>query len=201
MLRPATFALCCLALAGGLSAAEQKSKFNEKVNVGDKPPAFQNLEGVDGKPHSLSDYKDAEVLVVAFTGNNCPVAQAYQERFRNLVRDYRGKKVQFIAINANAGEADRLDEMKEHAAARNFSFDYLADPQQKVARAYGAAATPHLFVLDKERRIAYMGAFDDSMNPAKVEHHYVRDAVEALLKGEDPEIAESKQFGCPILYN
>ena len=190
-----SLAICVLA-ASSLSAA----KFNKKVDLGDQPAAWKNLQGVDGKSHSLGDYKDAEVLVVAFTCNHCPVANAYEARFNALVESFKGKKVKFVAISVSDSEVDSLENMADRSKEKGYKFDYLQDLSQDSARAYGALVTPHMYVLDKDRKIAYMGAFDDSMNPAKVEKHYVKDAVNALLKGKQPEIKESLQFGCGIQY-
>ena len=176
------------------------AKFNKIVDIGDKPVAWKDLEGVDGKTHSLSDYKDAEVLVIAFTCNHCPVANAYEARFNEFAGAYKDKKVQFVAISVSDSDVDSLENMAKRAKEKGYKFDYLQDLSQETARAYGALVTPHLYVLDRDRKIAYMGAFDNSMNPAKVEKHYVKDAVEALLKGKEPEVKESLQFGCGIQY-
>ena len=176
------------------------AKFNKIVDIGDKPVAWKDLEGVDGKTHSLSDYKDAEVLVIAFTCNHCPVANAYEARFNEFAGAYKDKKVQFVAISVSDSDVDSLENMTERAKEKGYKFDYLQDLSQETARAYGALVTPHLYVLDRDRKIAYMGAFDNSMNPAKVEKHYVKDAVDALLKGKEPEVKESLQFGCGIQY-
>jgi peroxiredoxin len=189
-----------LAAALLATAAAAQSKFNEKVSVGEKAPGFEDLEGTDGKRHRLSDYKDAEVLVLAFTCNQCPMAQAYEERFKRFVKTYRKRKVAFVAINP-CGGTETMEKMKERAEEHEFNFHYLADRDQKVARSYGAAVTPQLFVLDKQRRIAYMGAFDDKMDPSKVKHRYLEEAVDALLDGRQPEVAETLQFGCAIEYN
>ncbi|MBW3542261.1 MAG: redoxin domain-containing protein [Planctomycetes bacterium] len=191
-----TFALAMAASAGVCRAAD----FNRQVDIGDKAPSFENLEGVDGRRHSLDDYREAKLLVLAFTCNHCPVVKAYEERFQQFVREYRDKGVRFVALNCSLQPVDSLPKMRERADERGFKFDYLFDPTQNVGRAYGATVTPHVFVLDGERRIAYMGAFDDRKEPEKVERHYVRDAVEALLAGRRPEIEETRQFGCGIEY-
>jgi len=187
-----------ICLAAGRSAPA--GKFNKHVDVGDKPAAWEDLKGVDGTTHSLSDYKDSDVIVVAFTCNHCPVANAYEARFDELAKAYKDKKVSFVAISVSDAEADSMENMKKRAEEKDYQFDYLQDLSQDSARAYGAMATPHLYVLDKDRKIAYMGAFDNSMNPAKVEKHYVKDAVDALLAGKEPEVQESLQFGCRIEY-
>jgi peroxiredoxin len=192
----ALIALCVFPLASPARAAD----FNKRVDIGDKAPQFADLEGTDGKRHGLPDFADAKVLVVAFTCNTCPMARSYEKRFVEFAREYQDDGVTFVAINCNTGPADRLEAMKERASERGFEFPYLHDPSQAVGRAYGATVTPHLFVLDKNRRIAYMGAFDDKQDPAKVKRRYVRDATDALLAGREPEIAETRQFGCAIQY-
>ena len=195
-----------LTMMAGLAAAAltvsvcSAADFNKVLDVGDKAPTFKGLIGIDDERHSLSDYNDAKVVVIAFTCNHCPVAVAYEDRFVQFTKEYKDKGVAFVAINVNNLPADRLDRMKERAEKKGFNFDYLYDPTQKVGRNYGATVTPHMFVLDKDRRIAYMGAFDDSQNPNKVKEEYVRDAVDALLRGEEPEVKESRQFGCSIKY-
>jgi len=192
-----TSAICVLAFG---SSALSAAKFNKKVDIGDKVEPFENLQGVDGETHSLSDYKKADVVVVAFTCNHCPVANAYVERFNEFAKTYKDKNVRLVAISVSDMEADSLENMKKRAKEKNYQFDYLQDLSQETARNFGALVTPHLYVLDEDRKIAYMGAFDDSMNPAKVEKHYVKDAADALLAGSEPEIKESLQFGCGIQY-
>ena len=189
-------ALCGMSLA--LTSLEA-GKFNKKLNVGDVAPVWKGLVGIDDRPHALADLEKAKIVVVAFTCNHCPVAEAYEERFIQFVKEFKPRGVEFVAINSNLIEADRPDKMKARAKEKNFNFDYLFDAAQETGRAYGAAVTPHLFVLDKDRRIAYMGAFDDTMN-ADIKHHYVQNAVEALLAGKKPEVEESRQFGCGINY-
>jgi peroxiredoxin len=186
-----------LLLAG---TAAHAGKFNKAVDVGDKPAAWSGLTGADGEQHSLADYAEAKVLVVAFTGDNCPVAADYVGRFKKFAADHQGGEVAFVAVNCDVGGPDKLARMKERAARLGFNFDYLHDPTQEVPRSYGALCTPHLFVLDARRRIAYMGAFDNSRDPSRVKHDYVRDAVAALLRGERPEVTETLQFGCGIEY-
>jgi peroxiredoxin len=170
------------------------------VAIGAPGPAFHDLEGVDGKTHSLSDYADAKLVAVVFTCNHCPVAQAYQDRLIQLTKDYQDQGVQVVAINVNNIEPDRLPKMKERAEGKGFNFPYLYDPSQQIARDYGATVTPHVFVLDGERNVAYMGAIDDSQNEDKVQQHYLRDALDALLAGQTPQTSTTQQFGCSIKY-
>jgi peroxiredoxin len=187
-------------LLGLSGVAVAKAKFNRVVSVGDIAPRWSNLPGTDGAKHSFDDFKEASVLVVVFTCNHCPVAKGYEDRLIGFVEKYRGRGVTLVAINVNTGKVDRLDKMRERAAARGFNFTYLFDESQQTARAYGATVTPHAFVLDGKRRIAYMGAFDDQNEPDRVRRHYVIDAVEAVLAGRAPAIPESLQRGCGIQY-
>lgn len=176
------------------------AKFNKVVEIGQKAPDWTDLAGVDGKRHSLKDYAQAKVLVVVFLANPCPVAGAYEHRLVEFAGKFQPEGVQLVAICASQSEADSLPRMKERAKAGKFNFPYLHDPSQKSARELGALVTPHLFVFDAERKVAYMGAFDDANLAANVERHYVRDAVAALLAGKPVETTESRPRGCAIDY-
>jgi peroxiredoxin len=191
------------ALATGVNfstAAEKgKSKFNRIVAVGDKAPEWADLPGVDGKAHSLADYRDAKAVVVVFTCNHCPVAKMYEARLIELAQTYE-KDFQVVAISVSHNGADGLEKMKARAAESKLPFPYLFDESQESARRYGATATPHFFLLDGERKIAYMGAFDDNVDSKKVEKHYLADALKAVLAGKEPRVRESLQRGCPIDY-
>jgi peroxiredoxin len=173
-------------------------EFNAKLDIGKPAPSFSNLEGVDGKTHSLSDYKK-DVVVIIFTCNSCPVAKHYQDRLMAFTRKY-GQKVDVVAISVSTLSDDNLDKMKERATEKGYNFSYLHDPSQKVGRAYGAEVTPEFYVLNKERKIAYMGAMDDNNTSSKVTKNYLAPAVEATLKGEKPLRTETGARGCSIKY-
>jgi peroxiredoxin len=117
-----------------------------------------------------------------------------------LQKDYGPKGVQLVAVNVNNIAPDRLDEMKKRATQKEFSFPYLYDETQKTGHAYGAKVTPHVFVLDKDRKLAYMGAVDDNQQVKRVKTHYLRDALDALLAGKKPPKEVTQQFGCSIKY-
>ncbi|MFQ5734134.1 MAG: thioredoxin family protein [Planctomycetaceae bacterium] len=176
-------------------------KFNRVLNVGDKAPRWTKLLGIDGKRHSLSDLKDGKPVVVVFIANRCPTTTLYEKRIKSFVKTYSRKGVRFVAINGNRGPTETFAKMMQRAKTSGFAFPYLRDPDQETARAYGATHTPHFFLLDGKRKIAYMGAFDDNLKPEKVEDHYLRDAVDALLAGKAPEVTESRQVGCEIEYD
>lgn len=171
------------------------------VKVGDKAPAFSALIGTDDKNHSLADYADAKAIVLVFTCNHCPVAVAYEDRLVALDKALREKGARLIAVNVNTVPADRLDKMKERAKAKGFEFPYLYDESQQIGKDFGARVTPHVFVLDKERKVAYIGAIDDNQNAEKATTPYVMDVVSSLVAGKQPAKAETKPVGCGIKYN
>lgn len=198
---PWKMTLAALALA--LTAARAEGgQFNSILNIGDPAPAWKDLPGVDGKRHSLGDLGDRQVVVVVFTCNSCPIASDYEDRIIAFAKKYCGpqQKTALVAINVNTVEEDSLPHMKERAAAKNFPYPYLFDQTQKIAKAYGAVFTPEFFVLDKDRKVVYMGAFDDNVEPTKIKHAYVEPAVDAALKGAKPTPAETQAGGCMIRF-
>jgi peroxiredoxin len=193
------FAITLLALAVAPAGA---GKFNKKLNIGDAAPTWEKLEATDGKKYSFADWKDQDVLVVVFTCNSCIVAENYEDRLIAFAAECSkpGSKVGFVAINVNTGKADALPAMKERAEKKKFGFTYLYDPSQKTALAYGAMFTPECFVLNKDRKVVYMGAFDDKI--ASPTMHYLPDATKAALEGKAiPTTETSAAAGCKIKLN
>lgn len=201
------FILC---LPSGCNATEDKP---DEAVIGQQSPGFSGLVGVDDRKHGLSDYKDAKAVVIVFTCNSCPVAKAYEDRIIAIQKDYKDKGLQVVAINSNSPKKqpqDSLEKMKQRTAAKDlgdwrsnkstFNFPYLFDATQEVARAYGATCTPHVFVLDRERKIAYTGAIDDNISTKKVKKSFLKDALDAVLAGKKPPKAVTKQFGCGIKW-
>ena len=187
MIRRMILALSVLALAAPAFAAE--------LEIGAKAPSFSALPGVDGQECSLDAMKDAKAIVVCFTCNKCPVAVAYEDRFVEFQKKYGEKGVKFIAINSNKN-SESLDVMKTRAEEKGFNFPYVFDASGKLATEYGATVTPHIFVLDGARKVAYVGAFDDSQQ--KPSKHYVADAVDAVLAGKTVAVSKTKAVGCGI---
>jgi peroxiredoxin len=200
-------AVCCLAVAERSLAVDVKP-----LAIGSPAPDF-NLPGVDGKQHTLDEYKDAKVLAVVFTCNHCPTAQAYEQRLIDLTNDYRTRGVAVVAINPNDARAVRLDElgytdlsdsleeMKIRAAERKFPFPYLYDGDtQSVSRAYGVLATPHVFIFDSDRKLRYQGRIDDS-DVREVKSHDMRNALEALLAGKPVPVEKTNVFGCSTKWS
>ena len=177
-------------------------QFNPDKNIGDHAPAWIDLLGTDGAKHSLQDLAKFQAVVVVFTCNSCPYAVDYQQRINDFAKNYQGAeaKVAVVAINVNAVPADTLDKMKERATEEEFVFPYLYDESQQIAKDYGAGRTPEFFVLNQERKIVYMGAFDDNTKAGEAKKHYVADAVEAVLTGGKIEVTETAPVGCAIRW-
>jgi thiol-disulfide isomerase/thioredoxin len=145
---------------------------------------------------------DNEVVVVCFTCNTCPYAVDYEDRLIALAKKFaaEGGKCALVAINANRVKGDLLPAMQERATAKGFNFPYLHDETQQVARSYGATYTPEFVVLNKDRKVVYLGAMDDSPDGTHVTKHYVEDAVAAALAGKQPTVAETPAVGCAVRY-
>lgn len=196
-----TAALIAAVLLVGATPSAHAGKFNPTRSIGDAAPDFNDLPGTDGKPHGLSEFAGREAVVIVFTCNSCPTAVDYEARVIALADKLNATgKAAVIAINANQVADDQLPKMKERAEARKFNFAYVRDDSQQVAKAYGATVTPEFFVLDKNRRIVYMGALDDSTDPSNVKTRYVEDAVAAVLEGKSPAVSETVGRGCLVRY-
>jgi peroxiredoxin len=194
------FVAAALAVAAGAPHPAHAGKFNKALDVGSPAPAWANLEGTDGKRHGLADLKDKAAVVVVFTCNSCPVAVGYEGRVAALARKY-ADTVAVVAINVNTGKEDALPAMTERAAKKGFPFPYLYDPSQDVAKKYGARYTPEVFLLDRDRKVAYMGAVDDKAT-GEVKARYLEDALAAVLAGKAAPLAEtSAAAGCAIRFN
>jgi len=171
--------------------------------VGDVARDF-NLKNVDGKMVSLAKIKKAKGYVVIFTCNHCPFAVAYEDRIIALHKKYAKKGFSVVAINPNDKDiqpADSYEKMQERAKQKGFPFVYLYDETQEIARAYGATRTPHVYLLDKDRRVRYIGAIDDNHeNPEEVKERYLENAIEALLAGKEVPRPETKAIGCTIKW-
>jgi peroxiredoxin len=198
----------CLAIASTVAMAADP----KPLAIGATAPDF-DLPGVDGKNHKLAEFKDASLLCVVFTCNHCPTAQAYEARLNKLHADYKDKGVALVAISPNDEKALRLDElgyteysdsleeMKLRAKDQDFQFPYLYDGEnQKVSMAYGALATPHVFLFDADRKLRYHGRIDDS-DVKEVKSHDLRNAIDALLAGQSVPKETTKIFGCSTKWS
>jgi peroxiredoxin len=174
--------------------------------VGDIVESF-TLKSVTGEMVGLNDYADEEGVILIFDCNTCPYSQAYRERIKELNRIYSDKGYPVVAINPNdpgKSPGDSFDAMVAYAKKHNYKHPYLQDTEQIVTRAFGATNTPHVFVLNNENgnfRVAYIGAIDNNTRDASAaDRHYVQDAVNALLNGNEPAEVKTKAIGCSIKW-
>ncbi len=173
------------------------------IDVGTKAPGF-TLKGVDGEMHSLEDYDDAKAVVVVFTCNHCPTAVQYEDRLIELQDEYADRGVQVIAVNPNETDGhptDSYEHMIVRAKEKGFNFPYLRDETQDVARAYGAMRTPHVFLLDGDRKVVYEGRIDDRPDdPDDVGRHDLREALDEVLAGKPVSVPSTVSIGCNVKW-
>ncbi len=174
------------------------------LKIGAQAPPFE-LKNVDGSTVSLDSLKDgASALAVVFSCNHCPYVLAWEDRLIQIARDYAGRGVRFALINANDPvryPADSFPEMQSRAKMKSYPFPYLFDETQEVARAYGAERTPEVFLFDASGALVYHGAPDDNYDDAsRVTRHYLREALDAVLAGGAPPVAETRPVGCTIKW-
>jgi len=195
-----------LFLSGHIAMAQEIHPNPKTLEIGSQAPDFR-LKGVDGKTYSLADFAASKVIVVVFSCNHCPTAQAYQDRLKTIYDDYTPKGVALVVISSNSSKSlnlweqgwsdlgDTYEEMKIRAKDKGFKFPYLYDgDDQKTAIEYGPLATPHAFVFDKQRKLRYAGCIDESMENGKGET--LQNAIDALLAGKPIEKPVTKVFGC-----
>ena len=177
-------------------------KYNPVLKISDPGPQWKSLPGIDGKKYSFDSFKKFEVLVIVFTCNSCDYAVDYEDRLVAFARNHTGagKRVGMVAVNVNRIPADSLPEMKRRAEKKGFTFPYLFDATQKIARDYGAGYTPEFFVLNKKRQVIYMGGMDDNPDASKAKVNFLELAVVATLDGKLPKTKETVSIGCTIRY-
>ena len=174
--------------------------------IGDSAPYF-DLPGVDGKNHSLDEFKGkVKALAVIFSCNHCPYVIKSEDRMISLGEEYQKKGVAFVLICANDVinyPQDSFENMKRRARDKGFPFPYLHNEAQDVAHAYGAQVTPHVFLFDADLKLCYRGAIDDNIdNPRAVKKQYLKGAIEAILAGTPEKIdpVDTKPVGCSVKW-
>jgi peroxiredoxin len=168
------------------------------VSLGNPAPDFA-LPDTAGETWSPG----GAATVVVFTCNHCPYALAWHERIADAARDYAGRDVRFLAINSN--DADRYprdspEAMRQRVESETWPMPYLHDASQDVARDYGAKTTPDVFVLDAGGTLRYRGAPDADYEDPGQRAAWLRDALDAILAGEEPQRPETKPVGCSIKW-
>jgi thiol-disulfide isomerase/thioredoxin len=208
MMQRALF-LGLLLLAGSILLAEDP----DTLAIGQKAPEF-SLMGIDGNNYTLESFKQAAVLTIIFTANHCPTAQAYEERMKALSAAYKSDEMMLVAISSNHPGAvcleelgysdlgDSFEDMKIRASDKQYNFPYLYDgEEQTTALAYGALATPHVFIFDRERKLRYTGRIDDMEDPYQAPTQTdARNAIDALLEGLAVSVETTKAFGCSMKW-
>jgi peroxiredoxin len=168
--------------------------------VGDKAEDFA-LKNTNGKMVSLAGIKNAKGYIVVFTCNACPYAVMYEDRLIALHNTYAAKGYSVVAINPNSSVSDNEAKaaMLERSNDKGFPFAYLADDNNEIWKKYGASRTPHVYLLDKQRKVQYIGAIDDNAKTAAdVKVKYLENAIAALENGKSPDPSFTKAIGCTI---
>lgn len=156
-----------------------------------------SLNDYNGKKVSLTDFKDSKAIVLMFIATQCPVSNAYNERYNQLYNDYKSKNVVFLGINSN--KAESVEEIKEHSKDHGFQFPILKDVKNIIADKLDAQRTPEIFVVNPSTmEVLYHGRIDDSQREAKITSNDLRAALDDILAGKSVAVKETKAFGCTI---
>jgi peroxiredoxin len=183
------------------------------LEIGAAAPQF-SLPGVDDKTYTLENFRESKVLVIIFTANHCPTAQAYLDRILQIYQEFHHQSVDMILVSPNNPDAvcleelgysdlgDSFEEMKIRARDKSFPMPYLYDgDKQEMAKAYGPTTTPHVFIFDIQRKLRFCGRIDEMENPyEKPLQNDTRNAILALLEGRPVPVEETKTFGCSIKW-
>ena len=199
------FAALTVSIATTLLFQQQRAQASSVgYPIGGSVAEFK-LQNAKGGTVSLSDYKDKKGVIVVFTCNHCPFAKAYEERIIALDKKYAALNFPIVAINSNDAsdyEDESMENMKKRATEKGYTFPYLQDATQAVAKAFGATRTPQVFVLRNENAkftVQYIGTIDDNyQDPAGVTKRYVEDAVNNILAGKPVVVTQTKAVGCAI---
>ena len=162
------------------------------------------LKNIDGNDTSLDKLKKSNGILVVFSCNTCPWVIRWQDRYNLLSAFSRKNDIGFVAVNSNARlheSVDSMDEMIYHATANEYGFPYVLDEDAKLAKAFGAMKTPHVYLFNSDNKLVYTGAIDDNAKSAKkVKNNYLMDAIRALGSNKKIKISETKALGCSIKY-
>ena len=162
------------------------------------------LKNIDGNDTSLDKLKKSNGILVVFSCNTCPWVIRWQDRYNILSGFSKKNDIGFVAVNSNARlheSVDSMDEMIYHATANEYSFPYVLDKNAKLAKAFGAMKTPHVYLFNSDNKLVYTGAIDDNAKSAKkVKNNYLMDAIRALGSNKKIKISETKALGCSIKY-
>ena len=175
---------------------------SEEISIGSKMPGSDYiLKNINGKESELSTYKKENGLLVIFSCNTCPWVIRWQGRYNPISELCSKNNIGFVAVNSNASQhdgVDSFDSMKEHAKKYEYIFPYVLDSGSRLANAFGAMVTPHVYLFDKNGDLRYRGAIDDG--PKRVKRNYLVDAINSVSKGKSVRTKTTKSLGCSIKY-
>ena len=177
----------------------------KELSVGDDIVGVNyKLNNIDGKNLSISDLKKENGILVIFSCNTCPWVVRWQDRYNSIAKTCESNGVGFVAVNSNTrlhDSVDSIEEMIKHARINKYSFPYAMDQNAKLAKAFGAAKTPHVYLFNSYGKLFYKGAIDDNAKSAKkVKNNYLKDALVALGRNEKIELSSTKALGCSIKF-
>ena len=175
------------------------------LSIGDKAPKTDvKMKNVNGRELSIASVAGEKGTLVIFSCNHCPFVKGWESRTAEIGNTYMKKGIGVIQINPNDPVAlaeDSYEQMQKRAKERGFEFPYVVDETSDVARAFGATRTPEVFLFDKDGKLVYHGAIDDNSKDAgRVEAHFLRDALDALVSGKEIATKETKSVGCGIKF-
>jgi len=178
---------------------------SKELELGSEIPLSEiKMDQVDGNAISLKDAMGKKGLIVIFSCNTCPWVLAWEDRYNIVYKKYRDKGIDMIVINSNQGtrnSVDSMSDMKKHAKKAKYEFSYTLDKESKLASAFGATKTPHVYLFNSEGKLVYRGAIDDnSRNPKKVEDNYLMDALDSMIEGKNISTVSTKALGCTIKF-
>tara|TARA_B100001750_G_C15497960_1_gene595379 strand:+ start:554 stop:1150 length:597 start_codon:yes stop_codon:yes gene_type:complete len=180
------------------------STFAAELELGSKIPlADVKMGDVSGKNVSLNDAMGDNGLLVVFSCNTCPFVDAWEDRYIKVSNEYQEKGIGMIAVNSNEGtrnKGDNIKDMKKRAKEAKYDFFYTLDTGSKLASAFGATKTPHIFLFNKKGTLVYRGAIDDNAKANRVESPYLMDAIDAMIAGKKIGKTSTKAIGCTIKY-
>ena len=197
-----------LAFVFVLSSFVVKKKY-KRLKIGEKSSMTNvKMKATDGNKYSLSDLKKKNGLVVIFSANTCPFVvggnsmEGWQGRYNDVYKTAKDNQIGMIVINSNEklrADEDSFDSMKARSKKQGYQFKYVVDKQSKLANSYGASTTPDVFLFDKDFKLVYMGAIDDSYKSAKdVKDHYLKKAIKHLAEGKKIKKSVTRNVGCSI---
>ena len=175
---------------------------SEEIPIGSAMPGSDFIvKNINGKESEFNTYKKEKGLLVIFSCNTCPWVIRWQGRYNPISELCSNNDIGFVAVNSNASQhdgVDSFDSMKEHAEKYGYKFPYVLDSRAKLAKAFGAMVTPHVYLFDKNGDLRYRGAIDDG--PKRVKRNYLVDAINSVSKGKSVSTKATKSLGCSIKF-